>query len=115
MTSPGMKGRGWRYTSPPARLPSLLDQLSSSRKPASGPGEVFLIVRVVTMFAPSRLDTGLVNSTVAWPRYGEINFRGAADWAAGAAGAGVCAIATGANKNPSAAANATVRWCNFIR
>ena len=83
------------------------DQLSSSRKPASGPGDVFLIVIVVTMLAPTRLVTGFVNSTVASPRNGEISFRGAA---AGAAGAGVCANATGANKNPRAAAKATVRW-----
>src|SRR6187549_4020821 len=106
MTSPGISGRGWRYVSPPARLPDLSDQLSSSRKPASGPGDVFFTTIVVTMLAPTRLVTGFVNSTVASPRNGEINFLGAA----GAAGAGVCANATGANKNPRAAAKATVRW-----
>src|SRR5262245_47039028 len=104
MISPGMNGRGWRYTSPPARLPVLSDQLSSSRKPASGPGDVFLIVVVVSMLVPTRFVTVLVNSTVASPRNGEINFLGAA----GAAGAGVCASATGADRNPRAAARATV-------
>src|ERR1051325_11247998 len=112
ITSPGIHGRGWRYTSPPARLPVLSAQLSSSRKPASGPGDVFLSVIVVTMLAPFRLVTGGVYSTVASPRYGEISFLGAA----GAAGcAGVCASATGAHKNPRAAARATDRWNTFIR
>src|SRR5262245_54264196 len=97
--------------SPPARLPPLSDQLSSIRNPASGPGDVFFTVMVVTISLPLRLVAGFVNSTVASPRNGEISFLGAA----GAAGAGVCANATGANKNPRAAAKAIDRWINFIR
>src|SRR5215212_8311386 len=95
MISPGINGRGWRNVSPPARLPDLSDQLSSIRKPASGPGDVFFTMNVVTMLAPSRLVLGFVYSTVASPRNGEISFLCAAG-AAGAAGAGVCANATGA-------------------
>ena len=79
----------------------------ASPTPAMGADEVFLMVSVVTTLAPARLVTGRVYSTVASPRIGEINLRRAC--AGGSAGAGVCANAAGATRNPMAAARATVR------
>src|SRR5688500_685288 len=88
--SPGAIGcRNGRGESPDAGFRFLFHHVSSALSSASGPGDVFLILSVVTISLPTRFESPLITSIVATPLNGFDHLAGAV----GACAAAFCACA----------------------